>query len=99
MHITDVTIQPNGEVVVNSGSNAGDDLLRIDPKNKALLCEKLGKDIKIDPMTLSKKLDNQIIMLFNLKFSVYPEDPHSRIEAFLKEQSIPYQSQYWVNSR
>ncbi len=93
-HITDVSIQYNGEIAIGSGGSGGEYYLRVKPEAKASLLGALIKEMRVEPDKLTDT-DTQILMLLNMGFSDYKEDPYDEIKELLKKHDIQFKSEYW----
>jgi hypothetical protein len=96
-HVTDVTIQYDGEVAVGSGGSGGEFYDRISaeerPKLLSALVEAAGGTL---PVGMSDAESNETILaFFLLLFGERAKDPYVDIGKFLDANNVRYKGEYW----
>lgn len=96
-HITDVGIQPNGDVAVSSGGVGGEFFFRIPAKDRSLLSAALAKicDRSLPDQSLGDLPDSALIELFEKSFKNTLSDPFDAIKKFLEANNVPFKESYW----
>ncbi len=96
-HITDVTVQYNGEIAIGSGGVGGEYYLRIPAQERPKLLSALADACGY---SLSNKMpdessDEATITLFTTLFGNTGADPYVDIQKFLTAKDVPFKGEYW----
>ena len=96
-HITDITVQHNGEIAVGSGGVGGEFYDRIPLESRKRLLHALAKraqmELDVEPDEGSELVT--IMTLFEGLFGGWYEDPYVAIGKFLRENNVPFKGDYW----
>jgi hypothetical protein len=95
--LTDVAVQPSGEITIGSGGTAGEHYLRIPPHARAdLLCALADAAGQSVPPDMTDETSVELTMaLFEAVFGRSDGDPWVDIKEFLQAKGVPFNSEYW----
>ena len=96
-HVTDVSVQHNGEIAIGSGGVGGEHYLRVpaDERQKLLSALANASQLRLSESMRYDSADETIIVLFEKLFGKAGEDPYVDIQKFLTDNQVAFKGEYW----
>ncbi len=96
-HITDVTVQYEGEIAIGSGGVGGEHYLRIPGQERLKLLSALAD---ASGNSLSNEMSDELsdettLALFEELFGNTNQDPYVDIQKFLRANNVAFKGEYW----